>query len=112
VLRQGLADNPHALDLADFLADLLASYPDDSIRDGEEAIRWAMYANRRRGGEYPRSMMALATAYAEVGQYDQATELLERALVLAEANGEYLLTPQLQQRLALFRRNEPFRMPE
>ncbi len=109
VLRQGVRDNPGALELSAFLADLLASYPDDEIRDGQEAVRWALYVNRRRGGKHLPSMMTLATAYAEAGQFADAIETADRALALAEARGDYIMTSELNRRLNLFRQHQPYR---
>lgn len=112
VLRQGAEDNPGALELSAYLADLLSSHPDEGIRDGQEAVRRALYVNRRRGGEHLRSMMTLATAYAEAGQTEDAVETADRALALAEARGDDVIASELRRRLKLFRQHQPYRSQE
>jgi len=109
VLRQGVADNPGALDLRAYLADLLSSHPDDALRDGEEAVRLALYVNRHRGGEHLPTMLILATAFAETGRFEDAIEVASRALAIAETNGDANMASELSRRLALFRERQPYR---
>jgi Flp pilus assembly protein TadD len=112
VLRDGARRNPQALDLIRSLACLLAAHPDDSIRNGEEAVRWALYANRVRNGKHAPTLMTLATAYAEVGRFEEAVDTAGQALVLTEASGDDTLASELKRRLALFRQGKPCRLEE
>ncbi|MGD2107934.1 MAG: tetratricopeptide repeat protein [Phycisphaerae bacterium] len=109
VLHQGMTDNPEALDLPAYLAFLRASHPDDHVRNGEEAIRWALYVNRRNGGDHLPTLLTLSCALAEVGRFDDAIETAERAQSLAKARGDRQVAADVRRRLALFRRHLPFR---
>lgn len=108
VLRDGAKRNPKAYDLIDYLARMLASHPDDSIRNGAEALQLAKQLVTDRGDDHIGSMITLSSALAEVGQFDQAIAISERALALAESSQSDQLTLRLQDRLALFREGQAF----
>jgi len=108
VLRDGARRHPGALDLVDYLAQLLATYPDDSIRDGGEAVRWALLLSRLQGPDDPASLLTLATAYAEAGRFDDAVRTAEHGLSVARTNGDGALSFELERRLALFREGQPY----
>lgn len=112
VLRDGAQRHPAALDLVDYLAQLLATYPDDNVRDGEEAVRWALHVSRARGSDHPASLLTLATAFAEAGRFDDAVSTAEHALALARQNGDEAMSFELKHRLALFRAGKPYYFTE
>lgn len=57
---------------------IYATSPDDKVRDGREAIRWAEAAlNKHAKSKY---LGTLAAAYAETGAYDKAVATIERAI--------------------------------
>ena len=60
------------LPAANNLAWLLATHPDDSIRDGEEALRVAQAMCEQTKFSNPSLLDTLAAAYAEVGDFDNA----------------------------------------
>lgn len=64
-------DHPAAL--ANY-AWLLATHPDDTLRDGPRAIELA-----RRAGEEAQALRSLAAALAETGRFDEALETLAKA---------------------------------
>ncbi len=108
VLRDGATRHPEALDLIDYLAQLLSTHPDENVRNGEEAVKWATHLSRAHSNANPRSLMTLATAYAEAGRFDEAVATAQRALELAERNGDDRLSSELLRRLTLFRQGRPY----
>ncbi|HYW78717.1 MAG TPA: tetratricopeptide repeat protein, partial [Thermoguttaceae bacterium] len=70
------------------LAWLLATAPDDGVRDGDEAVRLAELVSKQDGSNDPATLDALSAAYAEAGQYDRAVSTAYRALDLADAQGQ------------------------
>ena len=76
------------------LAWLLATSPDPSVRNGEEAVQLAESAK----GSTPENAEALDTlgaAYAEDGQFARAAATARHALELAQAQGNQKLAAQL-----------------
>jgi tetratricopeptide (TPR) repeat protein len=72
LLREGLAQTPDDPDLAGMLARFLATCPDPSVRNPEEALRIAEDLNR---AGRPRTIFlidTLAAAYASAGRFEEA----------------------------------------
>ena len=60
------------------MAWLFATSPDDNLRDGLQAIRWAEQALTRRANS--KHLGTLAAAYAETGEFPKAVAAVERAI--------------------------------
>jgi hypothetical protein len=60
------------------MAWLYSTSPDDNLRDGRQAIRWAESALTRRTNS--KHLGTLATAHAETGGYQKAVATVERAI--------------------------------
>jgi spermidine synthase len=106
-LREALRlapDSPVALAA---LADLLATTPGPQRRDPAEALRLARRACELTGYGDARSVMALATAQAAAGRFDEAVSLARDALSLASSNPSSPLADEIRRRLEAFRRREP-----
>ncbi|MCO6438910.1 MAG: tetratricopeptide repeat protein [Phycisphaerae bacterium] len=86
VWREGLQHHPDSLELMDALADLLATYPDQNIRNGAEAVRLAEIASAARGDQDPFALVRLATAWAQLGKFDMAVRVAEKAMTLGPAD--------------------------
>ncbi|UCC30202.1 MAG: tetratricopeptide repeat protein [Phycisphaerales bacterium] len=112
VLRDGATRHPEALDLVDYLAQLLSTHRDENVRNGEEAVKWATHVSRAHNDANPKSLLTLATAYAEAGRFDEAADTARRALELAERNGDDRLSSELQRRLTLFHQGRPYHFTE
>jgi len=91
------------------LAWVLATYPDDAIRDGKRAVELAEKAVRLPGGEAPIVLRTLAAAYAEGGEFSKAIGTAQRAAELATAQQNPSLTETLRHEIALYRTNTPYR---
>jgi tetratricopeptide (TPR) repeat protein len=89
------------------LAWLLATCPDDALRDGKRALRLASNVCDAVTCQTPEPLNALAAAYAEMGDYRRAETLQERAVALS------IIWPDFQQesatRLQNIRDQQPIR---
>lgn len=104
-----LAIDPNSSLPLNNLAWILAAAPDGSLRNGARAVSLAEKASALGGAEDPLYLRTLAVAYAEVGRFDLAIEVAQRALLLAEANGNAALVHDLTINIAGYRRREPVR---
>ena len=96
----------HAAALND-LAWILATSPDDRLRDGAEALRLAQKATK-----LDRSSLmldTLAAAYAEAGQFDRAVQTAQEAIRLAQSDPQQMMPPGIEARLELYRQRKPYR---
>jgi len=105
-LREAVRLTPERSAAIDNLSWFLATYPEDHLRDGGEAVSLAKKAcemsNRQGGCED-----TLAAAYAEAGDFDHAIKYEKQALddsSLAPKERE-----EREKRLALFQQQKPFR---
>jgi tetratricopeptide (TPR) repeat protein len=84
---------------------LMATCPVEEFRNPELAVRAAQKAIELDGDEDYIYLDTLAAAWANVGQFEKARDVMRRAIVLAPAENR---TP-LEKRLALFKSGKPFR---
>ena len=91
------------------LAWLLATCPDDSIRNGPKAIELVQQAGWPGGGENPLILTTLAAAYAENGQFPEAVASAQRALQLATAQNNVPAVNALEEQLRFYQAGSPFR---
>lgn len=85
---------------------VLATCPDEKVRDGKLAIHFATKACELTEWERGSVLDTLAAAYAEAGQFDEAERYQRKALEdseLRELSEAYL------QRLKLYQRRKPYR---
>lgn len=88
---------------------LLATSPDDKLRDGAEAVRLATRAVEITSGRQPAMLNTLAAAYAEAGQSDKAVAMAGQAIDLARQLGQTDMVSKFQQALDLYHKGRPFR---
>lgn len=91
------------------LAWVFATYPEESIRNGTQAVQLAAQALQLSGGKNPIILRTLAAAYAESGRFAEAIHTAERGLELAIGQGNAGLAAELQRNIALYRTNSPLR---
>jgi protein O-mannosyl-transferase len=106
--RQALAfkTDPGALNN---LAWILATCPDDSVRNGSEAVRDAEQACNLTGFKQTGMIGTLAAAYAEAGRFPEAITTAETAIKLATDAGDSQFATENQQLLQLYRAGKPYR---
>jgi tetratricopeptide (TPR) repeat protein len=95
-------DNAPTLNAA---AWLLATCPQETVRDGATAVKHATRACELSKYEKYELLDTLAAAHAEAGDFTQAVRWLGKALKLAPADAK----PVMEQRLKLFESEKPFR---
>ncbi len=84
---------------------LLATCPDDAVRDGELAIEHATKACELSGWNNVMFLDTLAAAYAETGDFESAVKWQEEAIRLD--NGAFAV--DFQKRLRLFKAGKAYR---
>jgi len=99
------------------LARMLASSPDPATRDGAEAERLARRASAAYQGQNPAMLDILAMAYAAQGRFDDAIATSTFALRIAQARAaagdaeSAVLVKEIERRIALYERDEPYVLP-
>lgn len=95
---------------------ILATHPDDQVRDGREAIRLAQraanllaHSNSMASMPFVAVQDTLAAAYAEAGQFHQATATIEQAISMLNNLGRRAMVLELQGRLNLYQQQIPYR---
>jgi tetratricopeptide (TPR) repeat protein len=94
------------------LAWMLATAPEENLRDGKRALELALLAEKAVGGNDPLTLDTLAAAYAETGDYPKALETARRALELADRKGNKDLSASLRNEIALYKSGKPCRDPQ
>ena len=93
------------------LAWVLATSPDDSLRDGAKAVQLAEQAMRISGRRIPLLFRTLAAAYAERGQFSEAVQTAQQGIELANTQGNSQLATELSGNIALYQERQPLRDP-
>ena len=88
---------------------LLATNPNESIRNGTEAVELAQRAVRMSAVQQPAILGTLAAAYAETGRFTDAVQIAQQALALAFAENKVALADALRAQLKLYRFGLPYR---
>jgi tetratricopeptide (TPR) repeat protein len=109
--RDALAIEPENGNAASNLAWVLATCPEDSLRDGPQAVKLAERALRLSGGKIPMVFRTLAAAYAENGRPAEAIETAQQGIELANAQGNTALASELQNNIAVYQAGRPLRDP-
>ena len=86
---------------------VLATSPDDAVRNGNEAVALALRAMQATDGKDAGTLDALAAAYAETGRFDAAIRTVRHALFVATP----AQAKEIRRRTALYQARHPFRIP-
>jgi tetratricopeptide (TPR) repeat protein len=98
---------PDAAEPLCYLAKLLATCTDDLVRNGPEAVRYATRACELTGWKEANTIGALATAYAEAGDFDAAVRWHSKLFEYPNIADEDLIL--LQRVLKLYEARRPIR---
>jgi tetratricopeptide (TPR) repeat protein len=109
VLRQGVAALPGDMGMLDALARLLATAPDDKVRNGREALELATKACDGTKRNEPDLLDTLAAAYAELGRFDEALATANQAAQLADQRGDAPSANKLRLRADQYAKRMPLR---
>ena len=107
--ERSLANSPRAFSAANNLAWIRATAKSSELRNARQALQMAQFLASGAGADRPDVLDTLAAAYAENGDFENAVNSALRAIELASERGMTSLVQQIQGRLTLYRRSEPFR---
>lgn len=85
---------------------VLATSPDDEVRDGKRAIELATKAAEMSTYTVPHILSTLAAAYAETGDFETAKKWSQKAVELGESDAD---REQLSKELASYEADKPWR---
>jgi tetratricopeptide (TPR) repeat protein len=91
---------------------ILSTCPEPKLRDGQTAKRLALQAhNDKRMPEWKKweTLMPLAEAHAECGEFKEAIGLAKKAL--ESVGSDLLYKTEILKKLGLFEKEEPYRAP-
>jgi tetratricopeptide (TPR) repeat protein len=108
-LYQGEAVDPDSPDFPIWIAFYRATAPDETLRDGAEAVAKAQRALGLAGNDQAIYVDTLAAAYAEAGDFDQAVEEQRRAIGLLPADDSASIA-EYESRLNLYLQGVPARL--
>jgi len=101
---------PQNIQAGNNLALLLATSTNGALRNGVKAVELAERANQLSGSGQPVILVALAAAYAETGQFPKAVETAQKALQLANGQGNAELAGTIQGHIKLYQAGTALRM--
>lgn len=109
LLEQVLADNPESALAARRLAWILATAPDDDLRDGRRARELLESHYQIADSDSPYVWETYAAVLAEQQSFDDAVQAAQRALEFAEQRDDSELIAAIDERLACYRQQRPWR---
>ena len=110
-LRLAMDGEPDRVSVLLLTASLLATCPDDTLRNGPEAVLLAERANQLTQGKDISALDTLSAAYAEASHFDKAIEAEQLALSLASQQGDASHTAKLKAHLEKYKAQQPLRDP-
>jgi tetratricopeptide (TPR) repeat protein len=105
--EQAIKLRPRDESVLNNLAWVLATSPEDAVRDGKRSIEVATQACRVSDYRKAHILSTLAAAYAENGQWDKAVEWSKKAVELEHEDAE--TAEQLKKELANYEEKKPWR---
>jgi tetratricopeptide (TPR) repeat protein len=109
-LRSAVALAPKNRDPRLRLAWLLATSPDEHVRNGAEALQLAKAASEEAANRDVHALDVLAAALAEIGRVDEAVATLDAVLQAPSAQRQLDAAKPLRERRALYAQKKPFRL--
>ncbi|MGA2789088.1 MAG: tetratricopeptide repeat protein, partial [Verrucomicrobiota bacterium] len=109
--REALRLDPNLAGALNNLAWVLATCPDDALRNGAEAVHLAEHACELTHYGQPLFIGTLAAAYAESGRFPEAVTMAEKAEQLATDAGLAAVAAKNRKLLDLYRAGRPDHEP-
>lgn len=88
---------------------VLSTSPDAAVRNGEQAMAFAVRAMLLSKRKDARLLDTMAAAYAEMGDFDYAESIERQALTAVARESQPALAEQIRARHALYAAHRPFR---
>ena len=107
--KESLKIRPDDMNAQAYLAWVLATSPDASLRDGAKAVELAKKVLEHDGHADVVVLRTLAAGYAESGRFSDAIETAQQALQLAITQDKSALIWDLQLNISNYQRNRPLR---
>jgi tetratricopeptide (TPR) repeat protein len=107
--RQVLRRDTNSVAALNRTAWILATHEDAALRNGAEALILAQRACQLTRQQDALSLNTLAAAYAELGQFNDATTTARQALDLATQSGQKGVVSIVQNLLKLYQAGQPYR---
>ncbi len=107
--KESLEIRPDDMNAQAYLAWVLATSPDASLRDGAKAVELAKKVLEQAGHADVVVLRTLAAGYAASGRFSEAIETAQQALQLAITQDNSALIWDLQLNIANYQRNRPLR---
>ncbi len=108
LLHQGRRRAPNDVQLLTALVTILASCPEERYRDGPQAVLLALRLVSILGPEHVPSLILLAAAQAEAGDFAAALGTSNRSLALTQSAGRTDLVAKIRSRSQLYRAGRPY----
>jgi tetratricopeptide (TPR) repeat protein len=105
--REVIRLDPKDADAYSNLAWLLATCPEEKVRDGDKAVEYATKACDLTSWEGSYHLAALSVAYAEIGKFDEAIHWQRKALASPQYDKEE--GKEARRRIQLFEDGRPYR---
>ena len=109
--RQALTSQPDLVEALSNLGWLLATCPDQTVRDGPEAVRLSEHACRLTEFKQAQTVGVLAAAYAEAGRFNDAATTAQKAIDLATSAGDTGFANMNRRLLGLYRAGRAYHEP-
>ena len=107
--ESALKFDPRFLPAANNLAWLWSASADESIRNPKRAQELAIEVCAQPEGRTASHLDTLAVAHAANGNFEEAIEFAQESIRMAKAAGDLAAAKEVQQRLALYQKNQPYR---
>jgi tetratricopeptide (TPR) repeat protein len=107
--RRVLELNPRSIATLVGATRILSSAQDAALRNGAEAVELARRANEQSNGKDATILDVLGAAWAETGDFENALEAANHALVLATQQGNSGLAEMISIRIQLYQQKRPYR---
>ena len=111
--KKALEESPNDIDFLERYAWILATCPDDEIRDGQLALTYAKrlaLMRKKRSDQDINCGIIFALAYGELGEFKKAIESTDRLIARAKQIRYEGSIPQLINLRELFESNKPYRL--
>ncbi len=106
--ERSLEKNPASAETCFYVADILASDPDASVRNVERALMMTEQGVRLAGEPRADQWLTASAAYAAARRFAQAIQAAQRAQEMARTQPDPELLAEIQRRLLLYQQQKPF----
>ena len=111
-LKEALRLKGDWADAAQQLAWILATCPDDTIRNGTEAVKFARIAQRSSKTSTPLLLDIVAASLAEAGEFEEAVSTARKAMELYKQAGSAKQAEEVSKRMEMYLAGRAYRTPK